>query len=70
MPYSLRGATPGTPVTLEWALQAAAAEIPAGQRLVLVVDTRDARYTDASGGGTLTFTSPVATPSVLNVPLR
>ncbi|MEA9788141.1 CocE/NonD family hydrolase [Xanthomonas campestris pv. raphani] len=70
-PYSLRGATPGTPVTLEWALQAAAAEIPAGQRLVLVVDTRDARYTDASdGGGTLTFTSPAATPSVLNVPLR
>jgi hypothetical protein len=70
-PYSLRGATPGQAVTLDWPLQAAAAEIPAGQRLVLVIDTQDVRYTDASdGGGTVTFTSPAATPSVLNVPLR
>ncbi|QBG93321.1 CocE/NonD family hydrolase [Xanthomonas oryzae] len=70
-PYSLRNATPGRAVTLDWPLQAAATEIPAGQRLVLVIDTRDARYTDASeGGGTVTFTSPVAAPSVLNVPLR
>ncbi len=70
-PYSLRNATPGRAVTLDWPLQAAATEIPAGQRLVLVIDTRDARYTDASeGGGTVRFTSPVAAPSVLNVPLR
>ncbi len=70
-PYSLRAASPGRAVTLDWTLQAAAAKIPAGQRLVLVIDTRDARYTDASdGGGTVTFSSPVATPSVLNVPLR
>ncbi len=70
-PYSLRDVTPGRAVTLDWSLQAAAAEIPAGQRLVLVIDTRDTRYTDASdGGGMVTFTSPVATPSVLNVPLR
>ncbi|RXE24365.1 CocE/NonD family hydrolase C-terminal non-catalytic domain-containing protein, partial [Xanthomonas perforans] len=70
-PYSLRNSTPGRAVTLDWPLQAAATEIPAGQRLVLVIDTRDARYTDASeGGGTVTFTSPVAAPSVLNVPLR
>ncbi|WP_349657036.1 CocE/NonD family hydrolase [Xanthomonas sp. 10-10] len=70
-PYSLRGAMPGRAVTLDWPLQAAAAEIPAGQRLVLVIDTHDVRYTNASdGGGTVTFTSPLATPSVLNVPLR
>ncbi|NIJ81480.1 CocE/NonD family hydrolase [Xanthomonas cannabis] len=70
-PYSLRDATPGRAVTLDWQLQAAATEIPEGQRLVLVIDTRDARYTDASdGGGTVTFSSPVATPSVLNLPLR
>ncbi|WP_194704680.1 CocE/NonD family hydrolase [Xanthomonas phaseoli] len=70
-PYSLRNATPGRAVTLDWPLQAAATEIPAGQRLVLVIDTRDARYTDASeGGGTVTFTSPAAAPSVLNLSLR
>ncbi|KAB7765468.1 CocE/NonD family hydrolase [Xanthomonas maliensis] len=70
-PYSLRDTTPGKPVTLTWPLQAAAADIPAGQRLVLVIDTRDARYSSISdGGGTVTLTSPVAMPSVLDVPLR
>ncbi|MET7142932.1 prolyl oligopeptidase family serine peptidase [Xanthomonas sp. PPL139] len=71
VPYTLRNATPGTPVTLDLALQATAVDIPAGRRLVLVVDTTDPRYTSASRfGGTVSFSSPAATPSFLSVPLH
>lgn len=70
-PYSLRDATPGQATTIELALQATAVDIPAGRRLMLVVDTTDPRYTDATRfGGNVTFASPSATPSVLTVPLR
>ncbi|MBN6150025.1 X-Pro dipeptidyl-peptidase [Xanthomonas sp. AmX2] len=70
-PYTLRNATPGAAVTVDLALQATAAEIPAGRRLVLVVDTTDPRYTSASRfGGTVGFSSPAAAPSSLSVPLH
>ncbi|HCH0557125.1 TPA: prolyl oligopeptidase family serine peptidase [Pseudomonas aeruginosa] len=70
-PYSLRDAVPGQARTLEIALEAAAAEIPAGSRLVLVVDTLDPRYTDATDvGGSVAFGSPASAPSRLSVPLR
>ena len=70
-PYSLRGATPGVAQTVDIALQATAARIPAGRRLVLVVDTLDPRYTDATrAGGKVTFTSPSSAPSRLSVPLH
>ena len=70
-PYSLRGVAPGQPQTLEIQLEAAAAEIPAGRRLVLVVDTLDARYSEVTRPfGTVTFSSPAAAPSRLSVPLR
>lgn len=70
-PYSLRAATPGVAQTLDIALQASAARIAAGRRLVLVVDTLDPRYSDVTAfGGTLTFASPVAAPSRLSLPLH
>ncbi|KFA30774.1 CocE/NonD family hydrolase C-terminal non-catalytic domain-containing protein, partial [Xanthomonas vasicola] len=69
-PYSLRDTTPGKPVTLTWPLQAAAADVPAGQRLVLVIDTRDTRYSSINDSGNVTFTSPAIAPSQLSVPLR
>ncbi|MFC6841377.1 CocE/NonD family hydrolase [Xanthomonas theicola] len=70
-PYTLRNATPGVATTIDLALQATAAEIPAGRRLVLVVDTTDPRYATASRfGGSVSFSSSVAAPSSLSVPLH
>ncbi|MEN4902931.1 CocE/NonD family hydrolase [Luteimonas sp. TWI1437] len=70
-PYSLRDAVPGQPRTLDIALEATAAKIPAGRRLVLVVDTLDLRYADATAPGrALTFASPREAPSQLRVPLH
>lgn len=70
-PYSLRDAVPGQARTLDIALEAAAAEVPAGSRLVLVVDTLDPRYTDATDvGGRVVFGSPASAPSRLSVPLH
>ncbi|AKK68890.1 CocE/NonD family hydrolase [Xanthomonas translucens] len=70
-PYSLRNAPPGVATTIDLPLQATAAEIPAGNRLVLVVGTTDPRYTSASRfGGSVSFSSPASAPSTLSVPLH
>ncbi|MGO1071025.1 CocE/NonD family hydrolase [Lysobacter sp. CA199] len=70
-PYSLRGARPGVAQTVDLRLEATSWDIPAGRRLVLVVDTTDPRYTGASRiGGTVSFSSPSADPSTLTVPLH
>ncbi len=70
-PYTVRGATPGVARTVDIALEATAARLPAGRRLVLVVDTTDPRYTAATrAGGTLTFASPASAPARLSVPLH
>jgi predicted acyl esterase len=69
--YSLRGAVPNMPRTVEFELEATSWEIAAGRRLALVVDTTDPRYTGLSYlGGTLAIGSPAAAPSRLSVPLR
>ncbi|MEU8222784.1 CocE/NonD family hydrolase [Kribbella sp. NPDC048915] len=69
-PYTLRGATPGQPVPLDLRLEATSWEVPAGHRLVLVVDTVDPRYLGRSVlGSTVTFSSPASNPSRLTVPL-
>ncbi len=69
-PYSLRNAPPGVATTIDLPLQATAAEIPAGNRLVLAMDTTDPRYSSASRfGGSVSFSSPAA-PSSLSVPLH
>ena len=70
-PVTLRDATPGRAQTLDIEMEAAAAEIPAGRRLALVIDTKDARYDDrTSAFGTVSFSSPAGAPSQLRVPLR
>ena len=70
-PYTLRGATPGQPRTLDLRLEASSWNIPAGHRLTLVMDTVDLRYAGISRlGGTVTFSSPAAAPSVLKLPLH
>ncbi|MEH6417508.1 CocE/NonD family hydrolase [Pseudomonas sp. CGJS7] len=70
-PYSLRGARAGVAQAVDLRLEATSWDIPAGRRLVLVVDTTDPRYTTASRiGGTVSFSSPANDPSTLTVPLR
>ncbi len=70
-PVSLRGARPGVAQNLDLRLEATSWDIPPGRRLVLVVDTADARYAGASRiGGTVSFSSPAASPATLTVPLR
>ncbi len=70
-PYSLRDAIPGQARTLDFALEAAAIEIPAGRRLALVIDTLDARYAAVTRPiGLVTFSSPSQAPSRLSVPLH
>lgn len=65
-PLSLRDATPGVATTVEFALEATAARLPAGHRLALVVDTLDPRYADVTGWGQVEFSSPAAAPSQLS----
>ncbi|MET4730222.1 putative acyl esterase [Lysobacter enzymogenes] len=70
-PVSLRGAPPGVAQNLDLRLEATSWDIPPGRRLVLVVDTADARYAGASRlGGTVRFSSPASAPATLTVPLR
>jgi predicted acyl esterase len=67
--YTLRGATPGVARTIDLDLEPTSWNVAAGNRLVLVVDTVDARYaTESTSGSTVTFSSPAADPSVLRVP--
>ncbi|KII00436.1 X-Pro dipeptidyl-peptidase [Streptomonospora alba] len=68
-PYTLRDAEPGQPVDLDVALEPVVWEVPSGHRLALVVDTRDARYTDESDiGERVAFGSPESDPAALTVP--
>ncbi len=70
-PYSLRGVPPGVATPVDIALEATAAEIRAGERLVLVIDTTDPRYADATSlGGTVAFSSPASRPARLRLSLK
>ncbi|WP_254705662.1 alpha/beta fold hydrolase [Streptomyces vilmorinianum] len=69
-PFNLHGLNPGEETTVEWALQAAAYDIPAGHRLMLVVDSKDPLYADASVAWTRTdLGSPEGDPAFLDLPL-
>ncbi|TDD23616.1 CocE/NonD family hydrolase [Kribbella turkmenica] len=69
-PFTLRGATPGRAVPVDVRLEATSWEVPAGHRLVLVVDTVDPRYLGRSAiGETVTFSSPAGDPSSITVPV-
>ncbi|GAA1584583.1 CocE/NonD family hydrolase [Kribbella sancticallisti] len=69
-PYTLRGATAGQPIPLDFRLEATSWEVAAGHHLVLVVDTVDPRYLGRSKVGTsVTFSSPTTDPAWLSVPV-
>ncbi|MGW0731929.1 CocE/NonD family hydrolase [Streptomyces sp. NPDC002851] len=68
-PFTSLGGRAGKPVTADIDLQAAAYDVPAGHRLMLVVDTKDAFYGDENeDGGGITVSSPKGRPSYLDVP--
>jgi hypothetical protein len=69
-PYTLRGATTGKAVSLDFKLEATSWEVAAGHHFVLVVDTVDPRYLGRSVlGTTVSFSSPAGDPSWLTVPV-
>ncbi|MFF0428232.1 CocE/NonD family hydrolase [Streptomyces sp. NPDC004520] len=69
-PLNVYGLTPEEDRTVTWRLQAAAYDIAAGHRLMLVVDSKDPLYGDASVTWTQTVvTSPEGAPAFLELPL-
>ncbi|MDT9686882.1 CocE/NonD family hydrolase C-terminal non-catalytic domain-containing protein [Streptomyces sp. P9(2023)] len=69
-PFNLYGLTPDQENFVEWELQAAAYDIPAGHRLMLVIDSKDPLYGDASVAWTQTVIgSPEGVPAHLGLPL-
>ncbi|MFJ5829267.1 alpha/beta fold hydrolase [Streptomyces sp. NPDC093089] len=69
-PLNVHDLTPEQDTTVTWRLQAAAYDIPAGHRLMLVVDSEDPLYADASVTWTQTTVgSPADEPSFLELPL-
>ncbi|GGT35962.1 CocE/NonD family hydrolase [Streptomyces purpureus] len=70
-PFTRLDGEPGVAVTADIELQATGYDVPAGHRLMLVIDTRDPFYGDANAPrATLTLSSPAADPSHLELPLR
>ncbi|WP_017571892.1 CocE/NonD family hydrolase [Nocardiopsis halotolerans] len=68
-PYTLRGATPGEPVTVNTELAPVVWDVPAGHRLAVVVDSMDARYLDESDiGDRVSVSSPEGAPARITVP--
>ncbi|MEU3607128.1 CocE/NonD family hydrolase C-terminal non-catalytic domain-containing protein [Streptomyces sp. NPDC035033] len=69
-PLNAHDLTADQDTTVTWRLQAAAYDIPAGHRLMLVVDSKDPLYGDASVTWTQTgIGSPPAAESFLELPL-
>jgi predicted acyl esterase len=69
-PYTLADLTPDQDVTVDWPLQAAAYDIAADHRLMLVINSRDKLYSDASVAySTTTIRSADGDASYLDLPL-
>ncbi|MFD3699090.1 CocE/NonD family hydrolase [Streptomyces sp. NPDC058646] len=69
-PYTDLGSPPDSLISADIDLQATAYDVPRGHRLLLVIDARDPFYGDANlPRATLSFTSPEATPSYVDLPL-
>ncbi|MFF1559928.1 alpha/beta fold hydrolase [Streptomyces sp. NPDC058279] len=69
-PYSDLGSAPDSLISADIDLQATAYDVPPGHRVLLVVDALDPFYADPNlPRATLSFTSPEATPSYLDLPL-
>lgn len=70
-PYTLLNTAAGVAKTITLNLEATDYQIPAGNKLALVIDTDDPRYASATPyGGKVTFSSSAATPDTLTVTLR
>jgi predicted acyl esterase len=70
LPYSWTEATPGQPIPVDLKYSETAYDVPAGHRLALVVDTTDPLYIDwNTGPGPMTFGSPAAHPSYVDIPV-
>ncbi|WP_017542597.1 CocE/NonD family hydrolase [Nocardiopsis prasina] len=69
-PHTLRDAAPGEPVTVRTELSSVVWDVPAGHRLAVVVDSKDARYVSESRvGNRVTVTSPEEEPTRVTIPL-
>ncbi|CAM5443359.1 hypothetical protein SXANM310S_06671 [Streptomyces xanthochromogenes] len=69
-PYTLLGAVPDEPATVDIAIQVTGYDVKAGHRLMLVLDSVDPFYGPAAETpGTITVTSPDEDPSYLEIPL-
>jgi dienelactone hydrolase len=64
------GGVAGRAGALAVTFPATATDVSAGQRIALVVDTKDPLYLDVNQLGPLTVSSPAADPSWLSMPLR
>ncbi|HEV2636802.1 MAG TPA: CocE/NonD family hydrolase [Actinocrinis sp.] len=70
LPYTYANATPGKPLTVNAQLLTAAYDIPAGDTVGLVIDTKDPLFYDADrSGSTVSFSSPAGSPATLTLPL-
>lgn len=66
-----RGAQPGAPRTVDFAMDEFVHQIAPGDRVGLVVGTVDPAFRGESReGSTATFTSPAGDPSRLDLPVR
>ncbi|MFJ9434687.1 CocE/NonD family hydrolase [Streptomyces sp. NPDC101490] len=69
-PHTLTGAEPGKAVDVSWNLQAAAYDIAADHKVLLVVNTKDKLYSDANPDlATLSVGSTTGTEAHLDLPL-
>jgi putative CocE/NonD family hydrolase len=70
LPYSYANAVPGHPLTINAQLLTAACDVPAGDSIGLVIDTKDPLFLDQDQtGSTLSFSSSGASPATLSLPL-
>ncbi|MFJ9035451.1 CocE/NonD family hydrolase [Streptomyces sp. NPDC102406] len=69
-PFTAPAATAGGSATVDLELQATGYDLPAGRRLMLVIDSKDAFYSDTNEAPhTLTVSSPDGDASFLEIPL-
>ncbi len=70
LPYTYLNATPGKPLTISAQFLTAAYDIPAGDSVGVVIDTKDPLFLDADqSGSSLTFSSPSGAPATVSLPL-
>jgi dienelactone hydrolase len=71
-PYTINGATPGVPQTINFQMEATDWEVDAGQQLALVIGSYDLRYYGVTTpGSAITLSSgPASAPSELTVSLH